>query len=154
MGNEPATDSDAFEATLVELIDAGLAVDGVIAKSDREREGIWAIRHEVEWLVRNAFNFDVSLRIADAGAYIESLETRLSAEFPDAYVAAFGHLGDNNVHISILGDDEERIQRHVYEALRPFDGAISAEHGIGLEKRQWLPISRRPVACEPKDPSR
>ncbi len=142
MGNEPATDSDAFEATLVELIDAGLAVDGVIAKSDREREGIWAIRHEVEWLVRNAFNFDVSLRIADAGAYIESLETRLSAEFPDAYVAAFGHLGDNNVHISILGDDEERIQRHVYEALRPFDGAISAEHGIGLEKRQWLPISR------------
>ena len=142
MGTQPAADADTFEAVMLELIEAGLALDGAIAKSDRERAGVWAIRHEVEWLVRDAFNFDVSLRVADAGDYIAELERRVNEEFPDAYVAAFGHLGDNNVHISILADDEARIQRHVYEALRPFEGAISAEHGIGLEKREWLPVSR------------
>ncbi len=142
MGSQPEADADTFEAAMLELIEAGLAVDGAIAKSDRERAGIWAIRHEVEWLVRDAFNFDVSLRVADAGDYIAALETQIRREFPDAYIAAFGHLGDNNVHIAILADDEARIQRHVYEALRPFAGAISAEHGIGLEKREWLPVSR------------
>ncbi len=142
MGTQPTADADTFEGVMLELIEAGLAQDGAIAKSDRERAGIWAIRHEVEWLVRDAFNFDVSLRVADAGDYIAELERRVNEEFPEAYVAAFGHLGDNNVHISILAEDEAGIQRHVYEALRPFEGAISAEHGIGLEKREWLPVSR------------
>ncbi|MEM9209483.1 MAG: FAD-binding oxidoreductase, partial [Pseudomonadota bacterium] len=142
MGSQPEADTQAFEAVMLGFIEGGLAVDGTIANSDRERAGIWAIRHEVEWLVRDAFNFDVSLRVADAADYIDALEKRVTADFPQAYVAAFGHLGDNNVHISILADDERRIQSHVYEALRPFEGAISAEHGIGLEKREWLPVSR------------
>ena len=141
-GTDPATDADAFEAALLAAIDSGLAVDGVIANSDRERDSIWAIRHEVEWLVRDAFNFDVSLRIADAGSYVERLEQSIHSQFPEAFVAAFGHLGDNNVHLSILGGEESDVQRHVYETLSPFEGAVSAEHGIGLEKRQYLPVSR------------
>ena len=59
----------------------------------------------------------------------------------------FGHLGDNNIHICVQCDgarDEklDLIERHVYEALEPFSGAISAEHGIGTEKMRWLPVSR------------
>lgn len=141
-GSDPDADSNGFEAALLSAIEKGIAADGVIAKSDRERDAIWAIRHEVEWLVRDACNFDVSLRVADVGDYIEQLEERIHNQFRDAFVAAFGHIGDNNVHISILGGEEEVIQRHVYDTLKPFDGAISAEHGIGLEKREYLPVSR------------
>ena len=62
-------------------------------------------------------------------------------------MAAFGHLGDNNIHVSVLQNSDlpdaaATVERHIYEALAPFDGAISAEHGIGLEKRPWLRISR------------
>ena len=61
----------------------------------------------------------------------------------------FGHLVYNNIHISALAKDgkttyAETIEKHVYEALTPFEGAISAEHGIGLEKKPYLAISRTP----------
>lgn len=147
MGTSPATDDDTFEAALGSMLEDELIDDAVIAKSGRERDAIWAIRGEVEWLVRDAFNYDVSLRSADVGAYVEEVSRRIVADMPSAYVAAFGHLGDNNIHISVLPDRQDDgakdvVDEKIYESLRPFGGAISAEHGIGLEKRAFLPISR------------
>lgn len=141
-GNAPEVDDDLFDRSLAAAIESGIASDGIVARSERDCEAIWAIRHEVEWLVRDAWNFDVSLRVADVGDYVATLEQRIAERFPDAFVAAFGHLADNNVHISVLGGDESGIQQAVYETLAPFRGAISAEHGIGLEKRPYLPVSR------------
>jgi len=147
MGTRPGADDENFEAVLGEMIESELIVDGVIAKSDKEREEIWAIRGEVEWLVKDCYNFDVSLRIADVGVYVEQVMTRIRSDIPDALIAAFGHLGDNNIHVSVLCEGNktthaQTIEKHVYESLLPFKGAISAEHGIGLEKIPWLPISR------------
>lgn len=147
MGNDASRDDASFASALEHMIESGLVADGVLAQSAREREGIWAVRHEVEWIVSGAFNFDVSLRTTDVGAYVADIEQRIGRDVPGAYVAAFGHLGDNNIHVSVLGETvrsthAEVVETHIYEALLPFRGAISAEHGIGLEKRRWLPISR------------
>lgn len=147
MGNRPASDDAHFEEALAAMFAAELIADGVMAKSEKERAAIWAIRGEVEWIVANAFNFDVSLKSADVGRYVDEVTRRIRADVPGAHVAAFGHLGDNNVHVSVLADDAKTrhaavIEQHVYESLRPFGGAISAEHGIGLEKKAWLPVSR------------
>ena len=149
MGTSPDSDERDFELEMSELFEGELALDGVIAKSDTERNAIWAIRGEVEWLVADAFNFDVSLRSADVGAYVSKVTDRIVDDVPDVLVAAFGHLGDNNIHISVLAEGckttyAEVIEKHVYESLIPFDGAISAEHGIGLEKKPYLSISRTP----------
>ena len=124
------------------LLEEGLIDDAVIAQSERESEALWSIRHEVEWLVRDARNFDVSLRIADAGGFVDTLVQRLEKESPGSELAAFGHLGDNNIHLAVLGGESECVERAVYESLAPYQGAISAEHGIGLEKRAWLGVSR------------
>lgn len=145
MGTHPEQDTLVFERVLQSLFNDDRVADGVIAKSGRERDAIWAIRHEVEWLVSGAHNFDVSLRIADVGDYVEDIRRRIQRRLPDAFVAAFGHLGDNNVHISVVANDDNAaivIEEQIYEALRPYAGAISAEHGIGLEKREYLPVSR------------
>jgi len=147
MGTMPGTDDENFEAVLGEMIESDLIRDGVIAKSDKEREEIWAIRGEVEWLVRDCYNFDVSLRVTDVGTYVEQVTARIRNDIPDALVAAFGHLGDNNIHLSVLCEGNksvhaETIEKHVYESLVPYEGAISAEHGIGLEKKPYLSISR------------
>lgn len=146
MGTSEGRDDEEFEQVLERLLEDGLIVDGVMAKSERERASLWAIRGEVEWLVSGAYNFDVSLRSADVGRYVDDVTARIGAELDGAYVAAFGHLGDNNIHISVLAgaDDGPAVEKHIYESLRPFAGAISAEHGIGLEKRAYLPISRTP----------
>lgn len=147
MGTRPGIDSDAFESALLEIMEDGLVEEGVVAKSDSEREEIWAIRHEVEWVVRDAFVFDVSLPIGSANDYVDTITERIKSDIVDVRIAAFGHLGDNNIHISVLtgdrsGKSERLVQEHIYSALKPYRGAISAEHGIGLEKRDWLSISR------------
>lgn len=147
MGTSPRTDDDLFMEALSAMSEDGLILDGVVAKSDKEREEIWAIRGEVEWLVRKAQNFDVSLRSADVGRYVDDVSSNIMRDVPNALVAAFGHLGDNNIHVSVLGGSPDdgtaaTIERHIYESLSAYEGAISAEHGIGLEKKQWLPISR------------
>ena len=147
MGMHPSTDDAQFEAALARMMGENLVTDGVIAKSDRERDAIWEIRGEVEWLVKDCNNFDVSLRIADVGEYVDIVSTRIQSDLPDTLVAAFGHLGDNNIHISVLCDENKTthaniIEKHIYESLVPFGGAISAEHGIGLEKKPYLTLSR------------
>ena len=147
MGVDQQNDTAAFEALLEDLMERGLLVDGVLAKSDSEREHIWSIRDEVEPIIGNAHNFDVSLRSADAGDYVNKVETAITKLFPHAKVIGFGHLGDNNVHLSVggiedAGDNIRRIEEQVYGCLAEYNGAISAEHGIGLEKRPYLPISR------------
>jgi FAD/FMN-containing dehydrogenase len=146
MGSRPGADDENFEGVLGE-IESELISDGVIAKSDKEREEIWAIRGEVEWLVKDCYNFDVSLPVADVGQYVSDVMSRIHGDIPDALVAAFGHLGDNNIHVSVLCEGcktthAHTIEKHVYESLIPYEGAISAEHGIGLEKKPYLSISR------------
>ncbi len=152
-GTQPGPDDDAFEAAIGEMFESGRCADGVIAKSDAEREAIWAIRHEVEWVVRDAHVFDVSLPIADVYEYNETITAGITGELPDARVVTFGHLGDNNIHICVLcgkrtPENAGIIERHIYESLRPYGGAVSAEHGIGIEKKDWLPVSRTPAEIE------
>ena len=147
MGTRPGADDENFEAVLGDMIEGELICDGVIAKSDKEREEIWAIRGEVEWLVKDCYNFDVSLRVADVGPYVEQVMSKIENDIPGTLVAAFGHLGDNNIHLSVLCEGNRTvhagtIEKHVYESLVPYQGAISAEHGIGLEKKPYLSISR------------
>jgi FAD/FMN-containing dehydrogenase len=147
MGTDQQHETLAFEAMLEDLVERGLLVDGVLAKSEKERALIWQIRDEVEPAIGGSHNFDVSLRSADIGDYVSQVEAAIIELLPDARVVAFGHLGDNNVHVSVGGLewDEESIrdvEQAVYGCLEPFVGAISAEHGIGLEKRAYLSISR------------
>lgn len=147
MGTAPGTDDDTFEAVLTEMFETELIVDGVVAKSASERDAIWAIRHDVEWVVSDAFVFDVSLPTASVAEYVDIISEKIAVDIPEAKVVAFGHLGDNNIHISVLSvlrseGNARLVEQHIYESLRPYRGAISAEHGIGLEKKAYLSISR------------
>jgi FAD/FMN-containing dehydrogenase len=153
MGNDPEHDDATFETLLADLMEEGLLEDGVMAKSDRERADIWMIRDEVEPVIEHSHNFDVSLRSADVGDYVRALEAAVTAAVPHTEVVAFGHLGDNNVHVCVQMEDKapdrvHAVEKVVYATLKPYAGAISAEHGIGLEKRAWLPISRTSAEIE------
>jgi FAD/FMN-containing dehydrogenase len=153
MGTQPGPDDDTFEAVLTDMLESNLIVDGAVAKSGSERDAIWAIRHEVEWVVENALVFDVSLPIASVSEYVDTITEKIEAEVADARIAAFGHLGDNNIHISVLSETRTAevariVEKHIYESLVPYRGAISAEHGIGLEKKAYLSISRNEAEIE------
>jgi FAD/FMN-containing dehydrogenase len=154
-GGDAKGDPARFEAVLADALEAGLAVDAVVAASGREREALWALRDDVEMTNSRgpSFTFDVSLRVADMEAYLARVRTRLARAFPGAEVWVFGHLGDGNLHIVVAtgaGDDatRERVERAVYEPLADIGGSISGEHGIGLEKKSWLHLSRSEAEIE------
>jgi len=80
-------------------------------------------------------------------SYVQSLERAVHERWPTARVLVFGHLGDGNLHITIGTGYQDTETRHavealVYEPLSDLGGSVSAEHGIGLEKRDYLQLSR------------
>jgi len=141
--------SERFESVLGDALEAGDAADAVIAKSQTERNRIWALRDDVAQVARNApiFTFDVSLRLSAMEAYVAQVKRDLAARWPKATCIVFGHLGDGNLHVIVGVGDRSRearsaVEHIVYGALKPSNGSISAEHGVGLEKRAYLSWTR------------
>jgi FAD/FMN-containing dehydrogenase len=146
-----SADQGALVAALEEASAAGLVDDAAVARSQAERNALWAIRDDVGQLRRFApiLAFDVSLPIAAMEDYTASVRSRLAARWPGAHCSTFGHLADGNLHFVFApGSDDAQTRRAVeeivYSPLAAVRGAISAEHGIGLEKKPWLPVSRTP----------
>jgi len=149
-GGHRENDKARFEGALEEAFDAELVADAVIAQSNQQREDLWAIRDDIEALVKGLFppvSFDISLSIPQLDDYIQEVRQQLLERWPNTRMAVFGHIGDGNIHVTITvgsmdkGDLNE-VERIVYETLRRRQGVISAEHGIGLEKLAYLGHSR------------
>ena len=110
---------------------------------------MWALRDDVAQTARNGpiITFDVSLPIAAMETYVAEVRGALAARWPKSGMTVFGHLGDGNLHLIIgVTEPETRteIEEMVYGPLRSRAGSISAEHGIGLQKRSYLAYSRNP----------
>ena len=134
-------------------LESGEVVDAVIAKNQAERDAMWSLRDDVGQVARNfpIFTFDVSLKVADMESYIAEVREGLTAKWPDSSLMVFGHLGDGNLHVipgslpAHNAETRKAVEEIVYTALRKRGGSVSAEHGIGLEKRPYLGWTRSPA---------
>lgn len=149
MGADQAKDQERFEEILGEALEGGLIVDAVIAKSEAERTAMWEIRDDVFQMVHIAplWAFDISLSIGDMQTYTDDLKAKLNERWPDHHLMIFGHLGDGNLHVIVsVGDDADEVhhavEQLVYSGVRDLNGSVSAEHGIGHEKRAYLNWTR------------
>ncbi|WP_280553626.1 FAD-binding oxidoreductase [Halomonas sp. 25-S5] len=152
LGSDPQSHGAQFSLALERALEDALISDAAIAQSDTQRQSLWAIREDIEGLIQALsplFTFDVSLPIPEMDRYVARLEEALARDWPRGRMVTFGHLGDGNLHISItVGSDDpaarRAVERLVYTPLAELDGSVSAEHGIGLEKRDYLALSRTP----------
>jgi FAD/FMN-containing dehydrogenase len=151
LGSDPEADQERFERVLADALQQELVADAVVAKSEAERRTLWAPREDVFQMNRYgpSHSFDVSMAIAEMPDYLAGVRGSLAARVPGAKVFVFGHVADGNLHISVTAGDIDRyaatfdeVERCVYEPLRSITGSISAEHGIGLERKAYLEISR------------
>jgi FAD/FMN-containing dehydrogenase len=157
-GPEPTDDARRFEASVEQALEDGLIVDAVIPKSGVERDRIWAIREDFDALRRYKplFLYDVSLPIRDMLAYIEEVRAGLASVWPSGGFFVMGHLGDGNLHFfvapGVQAADTSALHQQsdelIYRPLARFGGAVSAEHGTGLEKKSWLPVTRSNAEIE------
>ena len=150
MGSDEATDSELFLNMLEEAAGKELIEDAVVADTPGKIKKLWAVRDgaaEAAQGVGHLHTYDVSLNVADMGYFGDEVERRLREKWPAAILGLFGHIGDGNLHIVInVGPDTHTLHRPIddviYGLIRELKGSVSAEHGIGIMKRPFLPYSR------------
>ena len=131
-----------------------LISDGVLAQSQSQAEEFWALRDAVAQLLQiyeRSMAFDVSLPLTTLQAYCDEVAQSLQAEFPALTALRFAHLGDGTLHYIIDAPDtasKARILERVLAPLARHDGAVSAEHGIGVAKRDYLSLCRSAADIE------
>jgi FAD/FMN-containing dehydrogenase len=144
----------ALEDGLAAIWEEAGIIDGLVATSQAQAEAIWRLREEtgeIERMHHLPPSFDVSVPGGALDAYVERIEAGLK-KIDAAYAPyVFGHLADGNLHISINTDGplshalHEAIEDVLYEGLNEAGGSFSAEHGVGLEKREAYERHADPV---------
>jgi FAD/FMN-containing dehydrogenase len=143
---ESAAPRERLEQALEDAINAGEVVDAVLASSQTQARALWKIREATgEFPLRmTPLNFDVSLPIGQIGDFAELCRQRLEQRWPGNRSVYFGHIGDSNLHLTVDCDSLPQpapvleIEELVYTAIGELGGSVSAEHGIGLLKREFL----------------
>ena len=156
LGFDTETDAAQFEQVLFAAMEEGLVADAVIPKSESERESIWQLREDLEHVVSDLKPFqafDVSMPIGDMETYMQRVTSEVKTVWPEGKLCFLGHVGDGNLHIAVgCGSSElgatRQVENCVYQPLTGIGGSISAEHGIGLEKKDFLALSRGPEELE------
>ena len=129
--------------------------DAVIAQSIAQSRRFWALREnisEAQAAEGKNVKHDISVPISAIGDFVEATDAALAARFPGIRMVVFGHLGDGNLHYNVSppegadGDsllaDQDAINALVHDAVAAARGSISAEHGIGIAKVDWLGLIR------------
>ena len=150
MGSAPDADQARFRQLLEDSLESGLISDAVPAFTQSDHTWFWGIRESVDFIFtvhQPVFLYDVSLPVPAMDLYAEAVGSALRREWPDAAFYVFGHMGDGNLHLFVSCGQEDHATKHrvdelVYGPIHSLGGSITAEHGIGLEKKEWLPLSR------------
>jgi FAD/FMN-containing dehydrogenase len=125
-----------------------LAADGVVAGSIAQADSLWSLRENVsESQSREGptIKHDISLPISRLGAFVDTVGGAIEARWPNVRLVVFGHAGDGNLHFNLSPADgadrdfflatEAEINRLVHDAVHAAGGSISAEHGLGILRR-------------------
>ena len=149
-----------FEALLETALERGLISDAAVASSLEQSNAMWHLRESIP-LAQSVegpnIKHDIALPVSAIPRFVADTDAALLRTFPGVRLVNFGHLGDGNLHYNVqapagsdaaqfLVEHEHAVNTLVYDALAPFGGSISAEHGIGALKRDELAQRKSPVA--------
>lgn len=139
----------SIENFLGSLIEKGMVKDAVIAESISHAKQFWHIREHIPEAIRKAgkgIHFDISMPISTIPEFIKTTDANIISKIPSIKLTCFGHVGDGNLHYNMylpqatenaaFDKIKEEIKSIVYGAVLKFSGSISAEHGIGMERKE------------------
>jgi FAD/FMN-containing dehydrogenase len=150
-----------IEGALEAAMEAGLVDDAVIAANLDQRKAFWTLREVISPAQKpegGSIKHDVSVPVAAVPQFIADADAAVTKLMPGARPVAFGHLGDGNIHYNVsqpVGADKatylarwHEVSDAVHAIVLKHGGSISAEHGIGVLKRDELPRVKDPVAFD------
>ncbi len=142
-----------FELT----VERGWVHDGVVSQSLAQAEALWKLREDISETLWHwqPYKNDISVLVSRMPAFLSEVEELVESRYPDFELVWYGHIGDGNLHLNILKPDElsneEFIARcvpvssEIGQLLAKYEGSVSAEHGVGLLKKDYLQYSRSPL---------
>ena len=145
--------AQAFEA----CVEAGWVADGVQSQSATQAKDLWVLREGISESIAPYMPYknDVSVRISAVPEFLTEVDRVVAAEYPDFEVCWYGHIGDGNLHLNILKPASvdgaafyarcHAISPRIFAIVAKHGGSISAEHGVGLLKRDFLGYTRSPA---------
>ncbi len=152
---------DLMEHALAGAMENDLLDDAVLAQSGEQQQLFWHMRESMSDAQKpegGSIKHDISVAVADVPRFLDEAEKIIADRVPSGRIVAFGHMGDGNIHYNISqpenGDREAFMARRVetntaiHALVRTFNGSISAEHGIGLMKRDEMARSKQPIELD------
>lgn len=148
-------------ATFEHCVEQGWVLDGVMSQSQQQLENLWKLREYISETISHwtPYKNDISVTVGQVPAFLKDIDDIVSANYPDFDVLWYGHIGDGNLHLNILKPEALAkedffakcavVNKWVFEIVEKYNGSISAEHGVGMTKRDYLQYSRSPaeIAC-------
>jgi len=137
-------------------VEQGWVVDGVISQSETQAEKLWQLRERISESIapRTPYKNDLSVRISRVPDFLNEIHSVVTKEYPDFEIIWYGHIGDGNLHLNILKPEDmdkaeffsrcETVNKLVFEIVERYEGSVSAEHGVGMVKKDYLHYSRSP----------
>ncbi len=146
------------EAILGEALEAGEILDAAIAENEAQAAQFWRMRHAMSEAMRPEgaqAKYDVSVPVERVPAFLRDAGAVVDKFCPGARIIAFGHMGDGNIHYDVLqpvGGDrtaferaQDAVEEAVYDVIDRHQGSISAEHGVGLARRDDIARRKQPA---------
>jgi FAD/FMN-containing dehydrogenase len=146
---------EALAMSLFErCLEQGWVLDGVMSQSVEQLKNLWRLREDISETISQwtPYKNDISTVISKVPAFLQEVEALVSSNYPDFEIIWFGHIGDGNVHLNILKPDGlaneiffeqcHRVSKWVFEIVQKYQGSVSAEHGVGMIKKDYLEYSR------------
>lgn len=161
-GSNKEHDDEKLETFLGNAMEEGLVDDGIIAQDDTQVKSLWSWREsipEASTIGGGVYKYDVSLPLADLYGLVEEANVKLAKagivglddeSKPVVDAIGYGHVGDGNLHLNVCVREyskeiEAVLEPFVYEWIQSKKGSISAEHGLGFQKKNYIGYSKSDI---------
>ncbi|KAL8874299.1 MAG: hypothetical protein Q9174_000339 [Haloplaca sp. 1 TL-2023] len=157
-GSNSEHDGEKLEKFLEHVLNEEIVSDGVLAQDETQQQSLWSWREGIPECLGHwggVYKYDVSIPLSQLYRLVEDTRERLAAAGlvgdedaqPVVAVVGYGHMGDSNLHLNVATrrfdkSVEEKLEPFVYEWIAEHKGSISAEHGLGLQKKPYIGYSR------------
>ncbi|WP_423063789.1 FAD-binding oxidoreductase [Candidiatus Paracoxiella cheracis] len=135
-------------------MERGWVIDGAMSQNGQQFNNLWHLREYIsETIIQfTPCKFDLSVKVSKMPEFLHAVDAYLQKNFQEFISIWFGHIGDGNLHLNILkpADEKpetffktcEKLNVDIFKLIKDYEGAISAEHGIGLLRKHYLTDTR------------
>lgn len=143
-----------------QCVERGWAHDGVVSQSVAQAESLWRLREDISETISQwtPYKNDIATIVSRVPDFLAEVESVVSHHYPEFEIIWFGHIGDGNVHLNVLKPEDldmaefqrrcGEVSKWVFEIVQRYGGSVSAEHGVGLLKKDYLSYSRSDTEIE------